>query len=68
MIILTEEFIANVIANISVPAALCFYCLFTLNKSVNKLSDKVDHFADRVNQLLDAVKNLERELRPTNRS
>ena len=60
MISLTEEFIANLVANISVPAALCFYCLFTLNKSVNKLFDSV-------NQLIASVKSLENELRSSRR-
>lgn len=60
---MTEEFIASTLANIGVPTALCFYCLFVLNKSVNRLSDKFDGLTAKVGQLLDQVKSLEIELR-----
>lgn len=46
---MNEEMIANAIANIGVPTALCFYVLFTLNKTVNRL--------------IDSVKSLENEIR-----
>ncbi len=46
---MTEEMLANAIGNIGVPAALCFYVLFALNKSVNKL--------------IESVKSLENEIR-----
>ncbi len=46
---MTEEMIANLLANIGVPTALCFYVLFALNKSVNKL--------------IESVKSLENEIR-----
>ncbi|MBR6711974.1 MAG: hypothetical protein IKI76_03155 [Selenomonadaceae bacterium] len=67
---MSEEFIANAIANIGVPTAMCFYCLFALNKAVNRLADKVDKISDKVerffiqvSQLIESVRSLENDLR-----
>ncbi|MBD3878237.1 MAG: hypothetical protein SR1Q5_00925 [Quinella sp. 1Q5] len=72
---MTEEFVANTLANIGVPTALCFYCLFVLNKSVNHLSDKIDKISDKferffiqTSQLIDSVKALENDIRSSRRS
>lgn len=52
--------IAQAVANIGVPTALCFYVLFTLNKTVNKLTDKVG-------QLIEYIKTLENDIRALRR-
>lgn len=63
---MSEEMIAHTIANIGVPTAICFYVLFTLNKSVTKLNDNLNAFTkslvdwnklveQRIQRLEDAV-------------
>jgi len=46
---MSEEMIAHTIANIGVPTALCFYTLFKVNQTLEKLTE--------------AVRSLENEMR-----
>ena len=47
--------LAPLVGNIGVPAALCFYTLFEVNKSMKKLTEAVDtltkNLVPRVEQL-----------------
>ena len=39
-----EEIIFKVLANIGVPAAVCFYTLVEVNRSVKRLAESIDRF------------------------
>ena len=52
-----EDLIIKYIGNIGVPAALCFYIIFTLNKSVNNLTDIVKDFTKAHSSQLDRIEN-----------
>ena len=45
------EFVSHVFANIGVPAALCFYTLFEVNKNIKRLTDAVDKLERRIERL-----------------
>lgn len=61
---MTEELIAKTLANVGVPAALCFYVLFRVNQSVEKLTDAVREW----NKSLDSrIKDLENDIRDLRR-
>ena len=45
-----EQFAMQTIGNIGVPAALCFYTLFEVNKNVKRLSDSIDRLDDNINR------------------
>lgn len=47
-----ETTIANILSNIGVPAAICFYTLFNVNKSIEKLADSFNRWADVINHRL----------------
>lgn len=47
-----ETTIANILSNIGVPAAICFYTLFNVNKSIEKLADSFNRLADVINHRL----------------
>lgn len=47
-----ETTIASILSNIGVPAAICFYTLFNVNKSIEKLADSFNRLADVINHRL----------------
>lgn len=76
--ILGEEHIFNLLSNIGVPAAVCFYTLFEVNKSVKRLAESIDRFnlefdrridklnsevTNRINKLEDNVRELTFEVK-----
>lgn len=61
---MTEELIVKTLANIGVPAALCFYTLFTVNKNVEKLTDAVKEWNK---SLSERIKDLENDIRDLRR-
>ena len=38
---IVEDIIVKYIGNVGVPALLCFYCMFNVNKSLQKLTDAI---------------------------
>lgn len=56
------EFLTNILGNIGIPAALCFYTLFEVNKNLKKLSDSIDRLANDVDKRLDKMENTVAEL------
>ena len=52
-----EEMIVSHIGNVGVPAALCFYIIFTLNKSIIELKDALKDFAKEQKTQLDRIEN-----------
>ena len=43
--------LAPLVGNIGVPAALCFYTLFEVNKNLKRLVDGVDKLEKRIERL-----------------
>ena len=37
-----EEFIANLLSNVGIPAAICFYTLFGVNKTLKELTAAIN--------------------------
>ena len=56
------DFLSHVLGNIGIPAALCFYTLFEVNKNLKKLSDSIDRLANDVDKRLDKMESTVAEL------
>ena len=52
---MTEELLIHTISNIGVPTALCFYVLFTLNKSVNNLNKTMNNWSDLIKKHIELI-------------
>lgn len=48
---MTEELLLKVIGNIGVPAAVCFYTLFGVNKTLKELTDAINRMANDVQKI-----------------
>ena len=63
---MAEEFLVHVFSNIGVPAALCFYTLFEVNKNIKLLNSSVTNLIAEVtrnlNRLADLVDKLDRRI------
>ena len=53
-----EETIVTALGNLGVPAAVCFYTLFVVNKSLNNLTIAINKLSEKV----DKVDRLEKEI------
>lgn len=62
-----EEMFLHALSNVGVPAALCFYTLFEVNKNVKRLADSIDRLdvdlKTRVSRLEEAVAELKRQFK-----
>ena len=54
---MSEEFIVGTISNVGIPAALCFYVLFVLNKNVAKLTDASNTWCHLIEQRIERLEN-----------
>ncbi len=54
---MSEEFIVGTIANIGIPAALCFYVLFGLNKNIAKLTDSFNTWCHLIERRIERLEN-----------
>lgn len=54
-----EDIILHTLGNIGVPAALCFYTLFEVKKSVERLTDAFDRWSNLIDTRL---KDLEKDV------
>ena len=52
-----EELIVKTLANVGVPAALCFYTLFEVNKNLKRLTEAVDKLERRIERLETIILN-----------
>lgn len=56
-----DEVLMHALSNVGVPAALCFYTLFEVNRNVKKLTDSIDKLDNdithRVSRLEDTSKH-----------
>lgn len=57
-----EDILIKLLSNIGVPAALCFYTLFEVNKNMKKLSDSIDRLANDVDKRLDKLEEKTNQL------
>ena len=48
---MTEELLLKVIGNIGVPAAVCFYTLFGVNKTLKELTEAINRMANDVQKI-----------------
>lgn len=60
-----EEFIANLLSSIGIPAALCFYTLFGVNKTLKELTDAINKLTTDVDRRLDRQEEETRRLQST---
>ena len=64
---MTEDFIFNSIANIGVPAVICLYTLFGVNKTLKELTSAIDRLSGdvdkRISKLEESVNEIRRNLR-----
>ncbi len=56
------EFLTNILGNIGIPAALCFYTLFEVNKNLKKLADSINNLSNDVDKRLDKMESTVAEL------
>lgn len=57
-----DNLFAHIISNVGIPAALCFYTLFEVNKNVKKLADSIDRFNDDIDKRVNKIETDLREL------
>ena len=55
-----EEFIAKTVSNIGIPAALCFYTLFGVNRTLQKQDITLKELAAAIKDLTVDVKKIEK--------
>ena len=60
-----EEFIANLLSSIGIPAALCFYTLFGVNKTLKELTEAINKLTTDVDRRLDKQEDETRRLQST---
>ena len=49
------EFLLNLLSNVGLPTALCFYTLFEVNKNVKRLSESIDRLSNEIERRLSAL-------------
>lgn len=58
-----EPIIAHLLSNVGIPAALCFYTLFNVNKNLEKLTDAFNRWSDVIEHRLTDLEQDVRALR-----
>lgn len=59
-----DELVLHALSNVGVPAAICFYTLFQVNKNLEKLTDAFNRWSDLIDRRLN---DLEKDLRALQR-
>lgn len=61
-----EEIFLKMLGNIGVPAAVCFYTLFEVNKNVKRLADSINQYIaqhdNRIEKLEDKFSQINLEI------
>jgi hypothetical protein len=52
-----DEIIFKILGNIGVPAAVCFYTLYEVNKNVKRLAESIDRFANEVDRRIEKLED-----------
>ena len=64
---MSEDIILHALSNVGVPAAVCFYTLFAVNKNLEKLTNAFDRWSDlidrRLKDLEEDVKDIESDIK-----
>ena len=55
-----ESFIPHIISNVGIPAAICFYTLFGVNKTLEKQNSTLEELTSAINKLTLDVKKIEK--------
>lgn len=55
-----DETMINAISSVGVPAVLALYCLITLNKTVDNLSNSVDKMTNRIDTLMQMITSIDK--------
>lgn len=58
---MTEEILLKLLGNIGVPAAVCFYTLFGVNKTLKELTEAINKMSSDVQEIKE-LKNRTNEL------
>ena len=57
-----EEVLAHLLSNVGVPAAICFYTLFGVSKTLKELTNAINRQTDEMDKRLDKIENKTNEL------
>ena len=60
---MSEEILTNLLGNVGVPAAICFYTLFRVNQTLKELADAINKLTADNDRRLDNIEAVTRELR-----
>lgn len=60
-----DEILSHTLANVGVPAAICFYTLFEVKKSIEKLTDAFNRWSDIIDHRLAGVESDVEDLKRT---
>lgn len=60
---MSEEILTNLLGNVGVPAAICFYTLFRVNQTLKELADAINKLTADNDRRLDNIEASTRELR-----
>lgn len=58
-----DTMIAHLLSNVGIPAALCFYTLFNVNKNLEKLADALNNCTGLLDRRLTALEHDIKELK-----
>ena len=67
---MTEELLLKAIGNVGVPAAICFYTLFGVNKTLKELTETINRMAlgiKKINKLKRQVDDIAAKVADMNR-
>lgn len=57
-----DSTIVHLLSNVGVPAALCFYTLFNVNKNLEKLTEAIASWKESLDKRLSALETDSKEL------
>lgn len=52
-----ENVLVHILSNVGIPAALCFYTLFNVNKNLEKLTEAVNRWNESLDRRLTELEN-----------
>ena len=57
-----ETALTHILSNVGVPAAICFYTLFRVNQTLQKLTDAINKLTNDMDKRIDKVEMQIRDL------
>lgn len=55
--LMDENVLVHILSNVGIPAALCFYTLFNVNKNLEKLTEAVNRWNESLDRRLTELEN-----------